>query len=132
MKKLHCHRCGNESFLVLTENDNIPCPCCSCQYGGIVLTVPTITPERLVIADSIDIFQPLDLITTQLIAFFLGHGMTVTNCARQMGITRATIYARLKKHNLLQFKKTKPPTLSFNDSDLSMAGLRLTALPKGK
>ena len=51
----------------------------------------------------LNLYDPIDKFTAELMAFFLKNGMTVSAVARQMGITRATVYARLRKYKL-----TKP------------------------
>ena len=117
MRKKQCHRCNNENFLAVTSDPEIPCPCCGCQYGSIVVSIPSITPSRLKIISDIDISEPLDITLTKIVAFFIGNGMSVADVAKQLGTSRATIYARLKKYNLLKTQSNDPFQLHINAMD---------------
>ena len=131
LKKLQCHRCGNSKFLVLTQTDDFPCPCCGCQYGGIVLPIPTLTPERVFAPCEIDIHSPIDLITAQLMAFFFKGGMPVSTLARQMGVARATVYSKLKKYGYFRTDPSTGFTANIMTCDVEAAG-RLDSLVPAK
>ncbi len=117
MRKNRCHRCDNSEFLILQEKYEFPCPCCGCLYGSLPLPIPTIQPHRLLSPAVIDINQPLDKITAEIMARFLSNGMTVSQCSRQLGITRATVYAKIKKYNLLDRTVYESSTIQINEAD---------------
>jgi len=122
MKKLQCHRCGNDKFLAISNNPEIPCPCCGCQYGGIVMSIPTITPERLLTPIDIDKVDTLDFTCAKIIAYYIAKGLSVSKVARQLGLTRATIYKKLRKYKMLQTKPNTPFRLNIQATDAFASG----------
>ena len=124
MRKFPCHRCGAEKYLVLHNGNDFPCPCCGCLYGSVPLPIPTIQPQRVLRPAIIDISQPIDKISAELMAYFLSNGRTVSEVARQMGITRATVYSKLKKYDLFHAEVSQDFKIHINAADFQAMGLR--------
>ena len=55
-------------------------------------------------------------------ANFLSNGMSVSSVARQMGITRATVYSRLRKYDLIKPDEDLKVRLNPTLNDLGHAG----------
>jgi len=102
MRKPKCHRCGYSIYMILLSTGQRQCPLCGYFVGPEPIEVPILRSSRIVDIINIDLNLPLDEIGGRLCALFIGNGMTVSECARQLGITRATVYAKLRKYDLLK------------------------------
>jgi len=60
----------------------------------------------------------MDRIVAEVAAFFIKNGMTVSDVSRQLGITRATVYAKLRKYDLFYRNEEFKPTITPSDGDL--------------
>jgi hypothetical protein len=97
MSKYECHFCDEWNGLILLLSGEYLCPRCATSLGYFTNPIPIVSRIDLKDIESIDIHQSLDEITCDLITFFVKNGMTISDVARQLGITRATVYAKLRR-----------------------------------
>jgi len=89
---------------------------------------PPVIRHKFVFNSVIDDRGTLDFIGAQLMSNFLRNGMTISAVARQMGITRSTVYARLRKYNLLVPDDDDKVRLQPTVSDLYLSGFTFGGL----
>ena len=123
MSAKKCHWCGANSFLIVFSDSEGVCPHCYLLLSPIfhVMPLPLREPGRQI--EALNLYQPLDSIVAELMSMFLTNGMSVSNLARQMGITRATIYSKLKKYELAKTELSNAPTINLTTADIQISGL---------
>jgi len=117
-----CHNCKYSAYLILLKSGVTRCPRCNCTFGNEALPIPTKLRSRIIIPAKIDMHSSLSIISAQLIARYIGQGMTTAEVAKQLGITKATVYAKLRKHGLIRPAISEDSTIHFTASDIYSAG----------
>ncbi len=122
MMKYFCHHCEELSGLIVLVNGGGVCPRC---YKNLYLnekSLPKPILKKLKPITKINTQTPLDMMQALLISWFLQNGMTISNIARQLGLTRSTIYAKLRKYNLWKPDDEHKLTVTPSDDDLLACG----------
>lgn len=70
----------------------------------------------------IDINGTLEYISAQLMCNFIHNGMSVSNVSRQLGMTRSTVYARLRKFGLIKPHDEDKVILQPTLDDIGLSG----------
>ena len=130
MSRPICHNCNYSNYLIVLQSGVTKCPRCNCIFGSETLPIPTKIQSRVVIPAKIDMHTSLSLLSAQLIATYIGKGLTTAEVANQLGITKATVYAKLRKHHMLDNTVSDHPTINVTSSDLYVAGWEAIAKPK--
>ena len=125
-----CHNCNYSNYLILLKSGVTKCPKCNCIFGSEALPIPTKIQNRVVIPAKIDMNADLSLLSAQLIATYIGKGMTTAEVANQLGITKATVYAKLRKHHLLKSSVSEDFKINMSQSDMLTAGWEAIRNPK--
>lgn len=108
MKRNRCHWCKKLDGLIVFSDDKCLCPFC---YSSFFVSVPVFPPKLPLRMPSLCIVtddDSLDLMTAKIIAHFISRGFTISKVARQLGITRSTVYSKLKRHKLVNTKPFTP------------------------
>lgn len=122
LKLNYCHSCGRADIMIVHRNGRELCPRCDSELFARTIPGRKDLLKRIVPVHLIDFTCHLDKICAQLMAFYLSNGLSISECARQLGITRSTVYATLRRNGLL-----RPPTqtdivLNPNLGDFIQAG----------
>jgi len=125
MNQTLCHNCKNSTYLIVLKSGVTRCPLCNCIFGSEVLPIPTKIQSRVVTPARIDMNADLSLISAQLIARYISKGMTTAEVATQLGITKATVYAKLRKHQLLKSSVSEDFKINMSQCDILTAGLKI-------
>lgn len=132
MQNVRCHVCKLKGFLVIMKSGHNVCPLCFSNFYFHYPLIPIDLESRCIPADFINVYDTIEKITTDLMSIFLHQGMTVSNLARQMGITRSTIYSRMKKYNRLDLESREDCTVEMTETDIqNCGGLKHVAHQKG-
>jgi len=123
MNRSLCHNCGNSNYLIVLKSGVTRCPICNCISGSKVLPIPTKIQSRVIAPAKVDLNASLSLLSAQLIAKYISKGMTTAEVATQLGITKATIYAKLRAHHLLRPAIKSDSIIHFTSADLHAAGV---------
>jgi len=97
MPKFQCHICNEWNGLILLLSGECLCPRCATSLGYFTDPVPIVSRIDLKNVESIDMSGSLDEIVCDLVTFFVYQGMSISDVARQLGITRGTVYSKLRK-----------------------------------
>jgi hypothetical protein len=116
------HRCKNSPVLIVMDDGKLKCPFCYAKGLQYRDPMPGLIRNKLKFHRVIDPRGTLDYIGAQLMTNFLVNGMTISDVARQMGITRSTIYDRLRKYDLIEPDDDHKPCLQPTISDVVRAG----------
>jgi len=130
MSRPICHNCNYSNYLILLSSGVTKCPICNCVFGSEALPIPTKIQTRVRIPAKIDMHTNISLLTAQLIARYIGQGMSTAEVATQLGITKATVYAKLRKHHMLDDTVSEHSKINAISSDLYVAGWEFVAKPK--
>jgi len=101
MPKLQCHYCQSLKGLIILRSGLSICPKCLYDLPLDNGPLPAVIRNQFFFSPVIDPRGSLDFIGAQLMSNFIHNGMSVSSVARQMGIARATVYARLRKYKLM-------------------------------
>lgn len=123
-----CHRCEKTNGLIIMDDGRTLCPFCYVKSEVSERPLPKIIRNKLRFRRVIDPRGTLDHIGAQLMVNFLVNGMTLTDVARQMGITRATVYAQLRRYGLIRPDDEDKPRLQPTLSDVAHAGGTLSRM----
>ncbi|GAI60589.1 unnamed protein product [marine sediment metagenome] len=98
----HCDRCLEPNVILITEDGERLCGKCAKIAMRCSRASDRHFKNKIYPVTEIDINCHLDRIVAQVMAFFITNGMTVRQCARQLGITHATVYTNLRKAGLMK------------------------------
>ena len=122
MGKLYCHLCGSLDGLIILRTGHTVCPRCVYELPVAGIDMPGALRKQFKFTPVIDPRGTLDFIGAQLMANFLRNGRTVRSVARQMGITHSTVYARLRKYDLIHKTSEDKVMLNATVNDFAHAG----------
>ncbi|MCK5609834.1 hypothetical protein KAR91_48630 [Candidatus Pacearchaeota archaeon] len=128
MKRRLCHFCQKRKVLIIFPNGDGLCPRCHSNLYLKEQPLPAVIRKQMNFTPVIDINGTLEYISAQLMCNFIHNGMSVSNVSRQLGMTRSTVYARLRKYNLIrpsdEDKVILQPTLSDIDHCNGLSRIR--------
>ncbi len=130
MSKCHCHYCQKLKGLIILRTGQCLCPRCQWNLRLDECSLPPVLRKQFKFSPVIDPRGTLDYIGAQLMANFLYNGMSITKLARQMGITRHTVYTRLRKFELIHKTDDDKIRLQPTWNDLHHAGITPERLKK--
>lgn len=122
LKLRRCEICEKLDVTVLLRNKQNVCVACYSARCRAFSVMPDSVRDRVIVPTHINYNCSLDYISAQIMAFFISGGMTVSDVALQLGITRATIYRKLRKHKMLLPSVESQPIIGPTMSDLAVAG----------
>lgn len=131
MPKLQCHLCQSLDGLIILRGGLSICPRCTYNLPLNHFGFPAAIRQQFRFHAIIDPNMTLDKIGAYLMANYLYNGMSIQKIARQMGITRATVYRRLRKYDLIRTDDEDRVRLNATVSDFAQSGGFNKLAPRG-
>lgn len=122
MPKRRCHFCEDRPGLIVFPNGDQLCAKCHSQLFGKDKPLPPVIRKQLKHHAVIDIRGTMEYIFAQLACNFIHNGMSVSEVARQFGVERCTIYAKLRKFDLIRKGDEDKIRLNPTIDDFALSG----------
>lgn len=101
MQILNCYACGLKHVAFIVNGSTRLCVDCARAHFRRSKSCTHSLVKRIETVKEIDYNCHLDLVAAQLMALHITNGMSIRQCARQMGITHSTVYSKLRKYGML-------------------------------
>lgn len=122
MRKLICHVCKKSKGFLIILGEHEVCGFCYANLYFNEKQLPTTIINNMKSVITLSKHDELDFMIAKILCWFLKHGYTISQCARQLGITRATVYSKLRKYNMIQLGEDAKLTINPHTADLLSSG----------
>ena len=122
MRDFICPNCDYQYYSIIMSNGNRMCPICKIVIKSAKKPHKWGIGTRVKHVEHVDLTGTIDFISAQIMAKFINRGMSISNVARQMGITTSTIYTKLAKYDMIILDPKKKIELAPTVSDLFFSG----------
>lgn len=122
MRKMKCHVCKDSKRHLILLGEHEVCGFCFANLYFDEKELPTTIINNLQTVIVLSHRDSMDFMQGKIMCWFLKHGYTISQCARQLGITRATVYSKLREHNLIKLGEDGKFALNPNTADLLASG----------